>query len=477
MTRAPGPSGTELLRTILTRRRDPVRLQETLRARYGQCVRVRVGDTSHFLLSGVPYVKHVLVDNHRNYTKGPAYELMASILGRGLITSEGEHWRRHRRMVQPSLQSDRMRGFVAVMVDAAAEQARSLERAADDGVTVDVFARMMDLALRIVSRTLLGSDLGGREAEVHHAVTDVLDHIERLSVSGTRFLELLPGGSRLRGLRKRLATLPTRHHRRFRAAIDALDAVIYDVIGRRRRTAPTAGRGHDLVSLLSAARESEQDLLSDEEIRDEVMTMFLAGHETTATALTWCLHLLAGHPQYGDALAREARAVLGDARPRADDLARLVLAERVFLESMRLYPPVWRFSRFAVGSDRLEEYFVPAGSVVVVSPYLMHRDPALWPDPTRFDPDRFAPEASQSRSRLSFIPFGAGQRMCLGAAFATVEAQIILSMLGRAVTFERPSGHVVELEPRITLRPRGGMPLVVRRRQPVTIAAAAGASP
>jgi cytochrome P450 len=476
VTHAPGPRGAELLRTILTRRRDPVRLEEALRDRYGDCVRVRVGDTSHFLVSGVPYVKHVLVDNHRNYTKGPAYELMASILGRGLITSEGEHWRRHRRIVQPSLQADRMRALTVVMANAAAEEARDLQRLADRGGTVDVFGRMMDLALRIVSRTLLGSELEGREAEVHDAVTDVLDHLERLSVSGARFLELVPGRSRLRGLQKRLATLPTRHRRRFRAAIAALDGVIYEVIDRRRRARSQDGRADDLISLLLAARDGEQDAMSDEEIRDEVMTMFLAGHETTATALTWCLYLLAAHRPHCEAVAREADAVLGAGDPDADDLPRLTLTERVFQESMRLYPPVWRFSRFAVAPDRLGEYDIPAGSVVVVSPYLVHRDPASWPDPTRFDPERFAPERSRDRSRMAFIPFGAGQRMCLGAAFATVEAQIILSVLSRAVTFESLPGHVAELEPRITLRPRGGMPLVVLHRRREAVAAAAGVS-
>jgi cytochrome P450 len=477
MTRAPGPEGAKLLlRTILTRRRDPVGFHEALRGSYGDCVRIRLGDTSHFLISGIPYVKHVLLDNHRNYTKGPNYELMAAILGRGLITSEGEHWRRHRRLVQPSLQAERMRGFTAVMVDAATEEARALERAADAGTTVDVFARMMDLALRIVSRTLLGSELGGREADVHHAVTEVLDHLERLSVSGARFLELLPGGSRLRGLQKRLATLPTRNHRRFRAAIATLDRVIYDVIDRGRRT-PAGRDGDDLVSLLLAAREAERGGMSDEEIRDEVMTMFLAGHETTATALTWCLYLLAAHPAYAEAVAREASAVLGERDPNAGDLPKLGLAERVFQEAMRLYPPVWRFSRFAVGPDRLGEYDVPRGSVVIVSSYLVHRDPALWPEPTRFDPDRFAPEQSVGRPRLAFIPFGVGQRMCIGATFATVEAQIILSVLTRAVAFELPHGHTVGLEPRVTLRPRGGMRLLVRRRRPSERAAVAGASP
>jgi cytochrome P450 len=281
-------------------------------------------------------------------------------------------------------------------------------------------------------------------------------------VSPLRFLELLPGGARLRALRARLATLPTRRSRAFGRAIARLDDVIYDVIERRKRALPTLDHPADLVSLLLLARESDAEPLSDREIRDEVMTMFVAGHETTAAALTWCLYLLATHPQYQREVAREAEDVLGGREPGLDDLPKLTLARQAFEEAMRLYPPAWRLSRVAIDADRVAGYDVPAGSVVVVSPYLLHRDPALWPDPERFDPSRFAAEQSRARPRLAFIPFGAGQRMCLGAAFATAEAQIVLSILCRAVAFEPAPEHAVSFAPRLTLRPRGGMPLRVR---------------
>ncbi|GAC1479153.1 MAG: cytochrome P450 [Gemmatimonadaceae bacterium] len=460
----PGPRGLDVVRAALGRRRDPVALLMELKARHGDIVHVPVGDTHQFIVSDLAHVKHVFVDNHRNYTKGPGYEFIAGFLGRGLITSEGETWRRHRRAVQPVLERERLHGYMGVMIDAAGREAQSLAAAAAAGVggRVDMYDAMMGLSLRIVSRSLLGADLGGREGELHAAVTVLLDHVEHLSASPLRALELLPGGSRLRGLRRLAASWPTARNQRARSALATLDALIHDIIQRRRRE-PSTGRGQaDLVSLLLAeAPSAGEPALTDDEIRDEVMTLFLAGHETTATALTWCLHLLALHPEWRVRIADESAAVIGERAPSLDDMARLVAARQLFEEAMRLYPPVWRISRFAREKDRLGEYVVPAGSVVVVSPYLIHHDPAHWPDPERFDPTRFAGDAARGRSRLAFIPFGAGQRMCIGVAFATIQAQIILSAVCRAVRLDVEPGRPVSFEPRVTLRPRGGMPMRV----------------
>ena len=465
MNRTPGPRGRELLRTMLSRRSNPVLMFETLRERYGEIVRVQVGDTSNFIVSSVDAAKHVLVDNHRNYSKGPGYELLAAILGEGLITSEGEHWRRHRRIVQPALQKERMHAFVRIMAQAAVAESRRLQASGALHGTIDVFPSMMDLALRIVSRALLGTDIEGRETEIERALTEVLDHIERLSVSRLRLLELLPWGSRFRDVRKRLALLPTRSNRRFRDAIASLDAVIYDVIARRRASLTGDDEPRDLVSQLLLAREDGADALTDTEIRDEVMTMFLAGHETTATSLSWCLYLLATHREQQDAVARECGEVLGDRDPELADLARLGQARAVFDEAMRLYPPVWRISRFARERDAIDGHDVPAGSVVVIATYLLHHDPRYWDRPGEFDPSRFTPEATLQRPRLAFIPFGAGQRMCIGAAFATAEAQVILSILCRDLIFEPSSADRPAFEPRVTLRPSGGLPLRIRSRR------------
>jgi cytochrome P450 len=463
-TLPPGPRGTALLRTILRRRSDPIGMLAELKSEYGDIVHLRLGDTSQFLVSDLDAVKHVLVDNHRNYTKGPGYTRLQALLGRGLITSEGERWRSHRRRVQPILQRERLPAFMPVVAAAADEEARRLRTLAETETVEDVYEAMMGLALRIVTRTLLGEDVRGREAEVHEALTAVFDHVERVSTSRLRFLELAPGGSRLRGISRGAARLPTPSRRRFDRAVAVLDEIIYGVI-RRRRKGIGRGSGRDLVGMLLGARGPEGrgsaggGMLSDEDVRDEVMTMFVAGHETSATALTWCLYLLARHPAWQHRIAREARA-----GAEATPAARLVLDE-----ALRMYPPVWRMSRFASGPDIVGGYRVPAGSVVIVSPWLIQRDAAHWPDPERFDPVRFdsgrrepaAVGAAHGRHRLAMLPFGAGPRMCPGGGFAALEAQVILAALCRAVVFEVPPGYVPAIEPRVTLRPRGGIPLRV----------------
>lgn len=460
---APGPRPVDLWRILRERRRDPLSLHQHLRDTYGGIVHVRLGGLSQFLVSDPDAVRHILVDNAQNYTKGPGYALLATLMGRGLVTSEGEHWRAHRRVVQPALHRDRLAAFVPVMFAAAAEEAGALEAVAERRDTVDMYERMAVLGLRIVSRTVLGADVRDREVEVHRAVEVVFDQLKRLSTSNWRLLEFLPGGSRLRWIVPLATSFPTPAKRRLDEAIGVLDEVIYGLIARRRAESSRGDRPRDLIGLLLRASEEEGAGFSDEDVRDEAMTMFIAGHETVAATLTWTLYLLARHRGYQERIAAEAEEVLGAdlaSVPSLEDLPRLEEAHRVFLEALRLYPPVWRFSRWADGPDRIGGYDVPAGSVLNVSPYLLHRDPAHWTDPDRFDPGRFEPTRSQARSRGVYIPFGAGRRMCPGGSFATAEVQIVLATLLRRVAFEA-TGVEPRFDPRITLRPRGGMPLRV----------------
>lgn len=459
MTRAPGPSGLDMIRVLTGRRGNPVGMLRDMRERYGDVVRIPVGATPYFILSGIEGARHVLVDNARNYTKGPVYHLLASFLGEGLVTADGDQWRRHRRMVQPALQRDRMPLFVSVMAQEAESLALRLAKQAERGATVDVCPEMLDVALRIIARAMLGGAVLGREQEVHHALNFILTHLERVSVSGARVLELLPGGKRLRGLRRVLLDLPTRRNREFREAIRVLDDLIYGVIVEHRAQAARGSSDTDLVSLLLQARDESGVAMSDQEVRDEVMTMFLAGHETVATGLAWALHLLSFHPAAADAVAAEGAATLGVRAANADDLVRLSLAERVFEESMRLHPPVWRISRLSLAPDTIGGFEVPTGSIAVVAPVLIHRDRALWERPDEFDPSRFEKTAAAVRSRLAFMPFGAGQRMCIGAAFAVAEAQIVLTAVCRAVRLVPTLPGDPPYEPSITLRPRGGVPL------------------
>ena len=472
MQQAPGPRGREVLAVVLGRKRDPVRLIAELHEKFGDTVRIPVGDTTQFLLGNLAGVKHVLVDHHRNYSKGPAYELLASILGNGLVTSEGEHWKKQRKLIQPFFQEERLRIFSKVTLELVLEEVRALEALADSGSSVDVFSRMMDLALKIVSRTVLGTDVYAQERNIHDSFTIILHHIEKLSTSRMRFLELLPGGSRLRGLRKWLARLPTDERKQFLSAIEALNCVIGGVISQRRaemsraRIAKSAVdcAAPDLVTLLLQAQdESGQLAMSDTEIRDEVMTLFLAGHETTATALTWTFYLLAKHPEYHGEIRTEIETVLQDRVPSLEDLASLRMCQWVFEESMRLYPPVWRLSRFAREKDEIQGYSVPKGSVILVTPYLIHRDPRYWESPATFEPERFCPERASARQRLAYLPFGAGPRACAGAMFAMTEAQMILAVICRRIFFDLEPDHQLVLQPRLLLRPQGGMPMSVHR--------------
>jgi len=464
MTRAPGPGGFDMVRVLLGRRGNPVGMLRDLRERYGEVVRVPVGATPYFILSGIEGAKHVLVDNARNYTKGPVYQLLASFLGEGLVTADGDHWRRHRRMVQPALQGDRMPLFVAVMAQEADAVAARLTQHAARGETVDVFPEMLDVALRIIARAMLGGAVLGREHEVHRALTFILTHLERVSVSGARVLELLPGGKRLRGLRRVLLGLPTRRNREFHQSIRMLDELIYGVIARSRAESVGNAERGDLVALLLQARDESGAAMSDKEVRDEVMTMFLAGHETVATGLAWALHLLSHHPHVADAVAAEGDTALGARAPTADDLPAMSLAQRVFEEAMRLHPPVWRISRLSLAPDTIGGFDVPAGSIAVVAPVLLHRDRTLWNRPNEFDPGRFEKAAAAGRSRLAFIPFGAGQRMCIGASFAIAEAQVVLTAVCRAVRLTPILGGDPPYEPSVTLRPRGGVPLRISPR-------------
>jgi cytochrome P450 len=262
--------------------------------------------------------------------------------------------------------------------------------------------------------------------------------------------------------------VPTPENLRFRAARRALDSVVLSLIAERRRAGSDRG---DLLSMLLSARDEDTgEGLSDQQIRDEMMTLLLAGHETTALALSWTMHLLAQHPEVRNALEAEVDQVLGDRRATVDDLGRLPYARAVIEESMRLYPPAWIITRSAERDDRIGGYDIPAGSIVVVSPYVTHHDPALWPDPDTFDPRRFAPAAAHKESlpRYAYFPFGGGPHLCIGAGFAMMEATILIAALTQALRLEPAPGHPVSPEALVTLRPRTGLWMTVKTRERIS---------
>jgi cytochrome P450 len=426
-------------------RRDPVGTFMDAARRFGDVAYMQIGPRHGFLASNPADIKHVLADNARNYRKSPLYDKLRRSLGQGLVTSEGAYWLRQRRLAQPAFHRQRVAALASVMTRTALETVARWAPVADRGAPVDVADEMMHLTQAIILRTMLGTDPGPEADEVARAWPIVNRHI------GESFWSL--------GLTD---SWPTPKNRRFERARDVLDRVVFRLIDQRRRR---GGEERDLLSMLISARDEETgEAMTDVQLRDEVMTFFLAGHETTSLTLAWTWYLLSQHPDVQRRLEAEIDAVLGGRAPEFADLDRLPYARMVIEESMRLYPPAWGFSRQALGPDVIGGYPLPAGWLVFVLPYVMHRHPSYWDQPERFDPTRFTPERTAARPKFVYLPFGAGPRQCIGNQFAMVEAHLVLTTVTQHYRLRLVPGHRVEPWPLITLRPRHGIKMVIESR-------------
>lgn len=409
-------------------------------------VRLKFGPRSILFLNEPDAIRHVFVENHGNYVKGFGYDKLEPILGRGLLTSEGGQWRRSRKLAQPAFHRARLEGLGGAMVEAARDLVAKWEPVADSGQPLEIVDEMMRLTLRVVSVTLLGFDIGqGESKAVSRALSNLLVEANR------RILSLMPFPIQV----------PTPRNLKSKVSIKVLNELVYRIIAEHR-----AGKGKGvLLQMLMDARDEENGQgLSDGQLRDEVMTMFLAGHETTANALSWMLYLLSKHPAVDRKLHAELQEVLGGREPTMADLPKLRYTTMVIEESLRLYPPAWIFSRQAVGADVVAGYGVAPGTIVAVSPYVLHRSTAYWENPEGFDPERFTDDKKAERPKHAYLPFGAGPRSCIGNHFALMEMQIALAMIASRYRAELVPGHTVEPEPLITLRPRYGLQMRLRSR-------------
>jgi len=443
--RAPGPRTLWPGGAVFKFRRDPLNFLARLAREYGDVVRFRVGPQTAFFLNHPDYVRDVLVTHHERFHKGRALKRAKRLLGEGLLTSEEEFHRRQRRLAQPAFHRQRINSYGSVMAEYA-------ERAGErwrDGETLDVSAEMMRLTLAVVGKTLFDADVESDADEVGEALTEVMELFDYLMLPFAELLEKLP--------------LPPQ--RRFLRARARLDSVVYRIIEERRRSGGDRG---DLLSMLLLAVDEEGDRtgMTNEQLRDEAMTLFLAGHETTANALTWAWHMLSQNPEAERRLHEEVDAVLARGRlPTAEDFASLRYTEMVVAETMRLYPPAWAIGRLAVEDHEVGGYLIPRGSLVLVCQYVMHRDARYFTDPESFDPERWTPEAKATRPQFSYFPFGGGQRRCIGEGFAWMEAVLMLATLARRWRLRPSPGSNVQTYPRITLRPKGAVPMVASRRQ------------
>lgn len=443
---APGPRGLPLLGNLdVFRSPDPLAEMTALQRQYGNLVRLTFGPRVVHLLFGAGEFKHVLQDNNRNYIKGRTFDKTKPLLGEGLLTSEGEFWRRQRRLIQPMFNRQRIGSFLPVMV-AVVEEMLGRWRRFPPGEVVDISREMARLTLEIISRVMFSTGLTPDEADT---VSQVMPELMR---------ETNRRISSLTGLRERL---PLPGVIRYRRSIQALEQILYRLIEERRRS----GEDHpDLLGMLLAAREAGQAAMSDRQIRDELMTIFLAGHETTAALMDWTLVLLSRHPESRRRLQVEVDRVLGGRTPDLADLEQLTYTFNVLQESLRLYPPAWALARQAIGQDEIDGYTIPAGSGMVLVPLVAHHSPEYWDNPEGFDPDRFEPDRSAGRPAYAFIPFGGGPRLCLGNNFALQEATIALAMIAQQAELDLAPGCPVTAMNDFTLRPAQGIWMRLRWR-------------
>lgn len=433
----PGPGRRGSLRLIGERRRDPLGMFTRLRDEYGHFVAFRMGPLDMYLVTDPDMVQDVFTTHAARVRKGRILEGARVLLGDGLLTAEGDHHRRRRRLIQPAFHQERLEGYGRIMSRSAAALADGWA----DGEVIDVHAAMTGLTLSVTAETLFGADLRSETPRVRSALRDVLRAFDLL---------VLP----FAGLRMRV---PTATVRRFRAARDDLERLVDGVIARRR--AEGGDRG-DLLSLLLLARDADDGTaMGDDEVRHEVMTLFAAGLETTANALTFTWRLLALHPGEEEAVRAEAGA-LADL-PGIDDLPRLAHTGRVLQESLRLFPPAWMIARRAVDEVPLGDHVVPPDGLIMMPPWLLHRDPDLWDDPEAFRPARWSD--GPPVHRYAYLPFGAGTRKCIGSTFATLEGTLMLAAIAARVRLTGADPAPLPLAPQITLRPRDPMMMRVVR--------------
>jgi len=448
---APGPTGREALSRIRRVRQDPLAFLTGMANEYGDLFRIPLPRGGQVLVVSRPELAaHVLIGNQANYVKARTYRPMTELLGNGLLTNEGEHWVRQRRLVQPMFSRRHVDEFGPAMVEATT---RMLDVWAKQpaGSTVDVAAEMNALTLDVVGRALFSSDLTGAAAAVAPALATALESFERV-VRSPLFL-----------LVQNYERWPTPNRLRARGAERVLRDVVEGMI-TDRRAGPEHDGQQDLLDMLLAARDEDGHPMDEQQVRDELMTFMLAGHETTSNALSWTLMLLSQHPEARERLEAEVDHVLSGRPATADDASKLEWTSAVIDESMRLYPPAWMFEREALGADELDGVEVPPGSVVATPPYLIHRNREYWPNPEGFQPDRFLPGAANGRHRLAYLPFGAGRRICVGSGFAKLEATLLLASIVQRYRLDLLPGYRPELNPTVTLRPAGSIPMTLHTR-------------
>ena len=436
--RLPGPRGHWLLGMLPRLRRDMLGTFEACFREYGDAAYFRVGNRRSMLLSHPDDIERVLVTENRHFIKNYALQFLKPLLGNGLLLNEGQSWLRQRRLLQPAFSRQRVEGYAPAMVECTERMLSGWST----GQVHNLHQSLMQLTMTIAGRTLLGIDVGQQFRQLSRKLDDVMhDFLDR-------FHSALPLPQ----------WLPTPRNVKLRRTVATLDAILQQLIDERRRAGTVGG---DFLSILMHARdEVDGKGISDRQIRDEIMTMFLAGHETTANALSWTWYLLGQHPDLQRRLREEARSVLAGREPTPADIPKLVFCDQIIRESMRLYPPAYVVGRRPLADVTIGEHFIPKGTNILMSQWIVHRDPRWFDDPLNFHPDRWTSDLTQRLPKYAYFPFGGGPRLCIGNSFAMFEAPLILAMMAERFTLELVSDEPIRPLPAVTLRP--GQPVMMR---------------
>jgi len=444
-TTVSGPKGLPITGNMFAFRRDPLGYLQEMARQHGEIVHFRFGPKRHiYLLTNPEMIKEVLVTKTEYFRKGKTLQTARAVVGDGLLTSEGQKHMRQRRLMQPAFHRDRIKEYAGTMVRLASEMVQEWK----DGEVRDIHDDMMKVTLAIITETMFGRTVKEEADRVGRAIEVGLKFVAN---KGSSFLDIP-------------LSLPTRSNREFREAGEVLDKTIYALIeeGRKRQ----GERRTDLLSMLLAARDEEDGTgMSDEQVRDEVMTIFVAGHETTANTLSWIFYLLATHPEAEKKLHDELDEILGNQLPTADDVPKLHYANQIVQETLRLYPAAWTLNREVVKEVEIGGHLFQPGDTLMMSQYVMHRDPRFYEEPDKFIPERFEGDLLKRIPQFAYFPFGGGPRICIGNNFALMEAPLLLATIGQKYRLRlKEPGQKVEPEPLVTLRPKNGLPMRLEKR-------------
>lgn len=392
------------------------------------------------------YIKRVLIDNNKNYGKSFAYDKLSMLLGNGLLTSDGDFWRKQRRLIQPAFYKEKLAKIADIMIAETAAMVQNWGKMADTGNYVDISFEMNKIALQIVTKSLFFSQLKGNISEISHYITEVIKH----------------GAARIDKPLLFPPWVPTPYNLYEKKCIKALDKIVYDIIHERHQSSE---RFDDLLSMLMETKDEETgEKMTDRQLRDEIMTIFMAGNETSANALIWTWYLLSQNPDKLEKVLAELETVLGQETPTPQHLRQLTYLKQVLDESMRLMPPAWIIGRKTLAADKFGEYDIPENYNVVMPIWVVHRDPEIWENAEAFVPERFAPENIKDKQRFAYFPFGGGPRQCIGNNFAIMEMQIILAMVLQKYRLTLQDNYVLGYNPLVTLRPQNPLMMAVLRK-------------